>query len=369
MSNLSELRRPMRKQPRGGLSPRFYWVVLIAVVLMIALQAIPMLHSRAAAEEDAKLNPPETQTGQTEANKTAAPAATESPATAEPEAAPQSKGPDPAPAAATEPQAKIASPSLVVALSPSAPATTTPEPPETAQDAPPTPELKSSAASDAISTGIQSETALGEREKASPAASTEFLVLTSSAAAATPIAPSHDSNALPPSAPQPAPTNTDVWRGVLRLLSALTRVDLTSPAIKAPLAPGEDAPPEAPFVDATAPMAIPEDEAETQAESSTTDSQPSPLSATESLPAATQPYSLNDEPRLILENPADSGGLVRYLVDGEIEALRPGESQQLRAGESKIIFHRGGNFGTAVEVLREGRYQFRATQNGWTLTR
>jgi hypothetical protein len=35
----------------------------------------------------------------------------------------------------------------------------------------------------------------------------------------------------------------------------------------------------------------------------------------------------------------------------------------------KIIFHRGGNFGNAREVLRDGHYQFRATENGWILTR
>jgi hypothetical protein len=161
-----------------------------------------------------------------------------------------------------------------------------------------------------------------------------------------------------------------MWRGVLRLLSAVTKVDLTTTKARSGAAQAADASaPEAPNVDENFPPAVPEEEDEPSTESAQGDPEPSPLSATETRPAATQHLNSTEEPRLVIENPRHSGATVRYLVDGEMESLRPGESQSLRIGVSRVLFHRGGAFGNAEEVLREGTYQFRATQQGWTLTR
>ncbi len=72
---------------------------------------------------------------------------------------------------------------------------------------------------------------------------------------------------------------------------------------------------------------------------------------------------------LVLINPAESGGVIRYLVNGHTFAMAPGHTQRLPAGrEWRVEFHRGESFGDARHVLRSGRFEFRPTPEGWQLS-
>ena len=113
--------------------------------------------------------------------------------------------------------------------------------------------------------------------------------------------------------------------------------------------------------------AIPEEEDEPAADPAPAVSEPQGSSTVEPLPAPSTPASSAAKPSLTLVNPRDSGGTIRYLVDGERHTLRPGESQSLRPGSSRILFHRGGEFGETELVLQDGTHEFRPTKNGWTL--
>jgi hypothetical protein len=70
---------------------------------------------------------------------------------------------------------------------------------------------------------------------------------------------------------------------------------------------------------------------------------------------------------LLLTNPSDSGGLIRYLVNGDEHTLEPGGSQHLHEGRWLIEFHRGGEFGETAYTLRGGSYRFEVTERGWDL--
>jgi hypothetical protein len=69
-------------------------------------------------------------------------------------------------------------------------------------------------------------------------------------------------------------------------------------------------------------------------------------------------------------NPADSGVTLRFRVDGVAHQLEAGTRQELEHSRVRIIeFDRGGSFGLARYRLTEGDYNFRLTDQGWTLQR
>jgi len=71
---------------------------------------------------------------------------------------------------------------------------------------------------------------------------------------------------------------------------------------------------------------------------------------------------------LVLVNPPDSAGTIRYLVNGHSFSMPPGHSQHLPAGrEWRVHFHRGGSLDDVEMVLRSGTYEFRASEAGWQL--
>ena len=75
-----------------------------------------------------------------------------------------------------------------------------------------------------------------------------------------------------------------------------------------------------------------------------------------------------DVPVLVLFNPLDSGGQMRFLVNGEFHLLLPGGVHRFDSEERwRIQFHRGNRFGDADFTLVGGRYEFRVTDNGWDL--
>ncbi|MBI3461561.1 MAG: hypothetical protein HY000_00660 [Planctomycetes bacterium] len=71
---------------------------------------------------------------------------------------------------------------------------------------------------------------------------------------------------------------------------------------------------------------------------------------------------------VLLINPAESGGVIHYLVDGASYSLHPGQMHQVD-GERKlrVEFHRGDNHGDAVHDLNPGTYVFQVTAHGWAL--
>lgn len=75
-------------------------------------------------------------------------------------------------------------------------------------------------------------------------------------------------------------------------------------------------------------------------------------------------------PRLVLFNPGDNGGVVRYLFNGKVHALEPGQRQEVAdEGPHIVHFHRGDTFGNARYRLKDGTYAFRVTPGGWDLHR
>jgi hypothetical protein len=72
---------------------------------------------------------------------------------------------------------------------------------------------------------------------------------------------------------------------------------------------------------------------------------------------------------LLLVNPPESPGAIRYLVNGYVFSMAPGHSQHLPAGrEWRVKFHPGGDFDDVELFLRSGTYEFRATSTGWQLS-
>jgi len=72
---------------------------------------------------------------------------------------------------------------------------------------------------------------------------------------------------------------------------------------------------------------------------------------------------------LVLVNPRDGDGTIRYLVNGYSFSMPPGHSQRLPANRPwKIHFHRGGELGNIEMVLQDGVYEFHAGDAGWDLS-
>lgn len=89
--------------------------------------------------------------------------------------------------------------------------------------------------------------------------------------------------------------------------------------------------------------------------------------AADTSPAITPPDP-TAAPDLLIVNPAETGGTVFYLVDGEVQSLEPGESHNLKNGRQYTIeYHRGGEFGEAELQVQSGTYHFRVDNAGWKL--
>jgi hypothetical protein len=72
---------------------------------------------------------------------------------------------------------------------------------------------------------------------------------------------------------------------------------------------------------------------------------------------------------LVLLNPQETGGSVSYLLNGQVQSLRPGQKQELPGAQSwRIQFHRGDDFGNAEHTLTSGTYAFRVSKQGWELS-
>ncbi|HEY4311162.1 MAG TPA: hypothetical protein VGN12_17060 [Pirellulales bacterium] len=71
---------------------------------------------------------------------------------------------------------------------------------------------------------------------------------------------------------------------------------------------------------------------------------------------------------LVIVNPLENGGVVLFLLDGQMFSLSPGESQNWPADHDRsIAFHRGESFGDFRTALHSGRYTFRVGAQGWEL--
>jgi len=403
MSNLSQLTRPLGRRSRG-LSSRFYWVVLFSALLLIGLQALPHLHGQSTAEADA-------------ATSSAAAPAVDAPT-------PPSDIPASAienPPAATADDSTAAPAEVAADLKPSEEATaevapSTDDPPKDAAevDASTTPSTEAPAAppestSESLSLSVTEESpplawelnssAASPLENAPDTAKESARVDTPASPPATEVTTSPEVRAAIPAAQseptkseptksepaqaerapsEQAPTaevnavKSDHWSSMARVVTALAGVERKIPAPRAPSESTANADAETaayPAAEEASPVAVPEDEEHGSARQAPAEPQQfNPAAAAVLSPDVLPPPSA-DPATLVLINPRDSGGTIRYLVDGEPQALRPGESQTLRPGASRIVFHRGGTFGNSEYVLRQGSYEFRPTTKGWTLNR
>ncbi len=69
---------------------------------------------------------------------------------------------------------------------------------------------------------------------------------------------------------------------------------------------------------------------------------------------------------VLLVNPHDSGGNVRYSLNGNNYIMEPAMSQRLPDGKWTVEYDRGGKLGPASYELTEGTYYFTPTADrGW----
>lgn len=69
---------------------------------------------------------------------------------------------------------------------------------------------------------------------------------------------------------------------------------------------------------------------------------------------------------VLLVNAKDSGGNVRYGLNGNNYIMEPGMSQRLPVGRWVVEYDRGGSFGSATYELTDGTYYFTPTSDkGW----
>jgi hypothetical protein len=73
---------------------------------------------------------------------------------------------------------------------------------------------------------------------------------------------------------------------------------------------------------------------------------------------------------IVLRNPPESGGVIRFLFDDQLHQLQPGEQLELSAEQShRLRFHRGEDFGYADHQLSSGgNFEFIPTVEGWVLS-
>lgn len=88
-----------------------------------------------------------------------------------------------------------------------------------------------------------------------------------------------------------------------------------------------------------------------------------------SLPRAVVPAS-NAGGKIKILNPADSGGDIRYSLNGTEYSIKPGYAQNLDNDRTWVInFGSGGTKGDLRYTLSAGTFKFKATDAGWDLAR
>jgi hypothetical protein len=70
---------------------------------------------------------------------------------------------------------------------------------------------------------------------------------------------------------------------------------------------------------------------------------------------------------VVLANPANNGGPVTYLIDGQAGSIEAGEMQSVDQEGAVIRFDCGGGFGVLTHTLARGSYRFDVTDRGWKL--
>jgi hypothetical protein len=72
--------------------------------------------------------------------------------------------------------------------------------------------------------------------------------------------------------------------------------------------------------------------------------------------------------RVVMVNPAETGGPITYAVASESYTLEPGYEQEHEVAAGPVIeFDRGGEFGTARYTLQPARYAFAVGEKGWDI--
>jgi hypothetical protein len=73
---------------------------------------------------------------------------------------------------------------------------------------------------------------------------------------------------------------------------------------------------------------------------------------------------------LVIINPPATGGIVHYIVDGEVCSLLPTEYHRFAGDQTKkVVFHKGDDFPDATETIAAGVFVFLVTDDGWELKR
>lgn len=94
------------------------------------------------------------------------------------------------------------------------------------------------------------------------------------------------------------------------------------------------------------------------------------------IPSNTVPYSIQTTAVgavpsgniIKLVNPAESGGDVRYALNGTVYSIKPGNAQTLQNDRAWLVeFNTGGPAGNARYTLQPGTYKFKVTNDGWNL--
>ena len=72
---------------------------------------------------------------------------------------------------------------------------------------------------------------------------------------------------------------------------------------------------------------------------------------------------------LLVRNPKENNGAIRFLIDRRVMELQPGEAHQFSSADEWVIqFHPGGDFENVQRSLSRGTYEFCVTSHGWDLT-
>ncbi len=86
------------------------------------------------------------------------------------------------------------------------------------------------------------------------------------------------------------------------------------------------------------------------------------------LPVKVMPANTSDKIKIV--NPADSGGEIRYSLNGLEYSIQQGYSQTLDNDRTWVItFGSGGSKGDVRYTLSPGNFKFKATESGWELLR
>lgn len=74
--------------------------------------------------------------------------------------------------------------------------------------------------------------------------------------------------------------------------------------------------------------------------------------------------------RLVVLNPAENEGNVKFLFGGQAVGLSAGQTAELKLGQSGTVrFDRGNGYGEAYYSILPGTYVFRAKNDHWELYR